>query len=960
MPVVIKVKKSETALSKPTASDIAVGEVALNAKDQRIFVRDANGDIITVGEAGGIRHESSAVTFTVTVATKDATHRYNGSGSSSGYKIDGSFSPTLILAPGNTYKFDQADSSNSGHPLLFYYESAKTTAYSTGVTTSGTPGSSGAYTQIVVSDATPLVLHYQCSSHGLMGNQIVTNTRNYTGVDTDDISEGSSNLYFTNARADARITNALKDEDNMASDSATHVASQQSVKAYVDAQVATKDNSDEITEGSTNLYFTNARADARITNALVDEDNMASDSATKVPSQQSVKAYVDASAGSSLTVQEEGSSLSTAATTLNFVGSGVTASGTGATKTITVSGGGGSSTGNTTDITQSSHGLAAKDAIRHNGSSWVKAQADDNSTLALGIVTAVADSNTFTVAQAGRFTISSHGLTVGQWYYLSSSSAGGLTATEPTISQPIVYVESASVIFVYPYRPTNLLLDGSSGVTPGDNTVTSAKIVDGTIVTADLADDAVTSAKIADDAITSALIADDAITSALIADDAITSALIADDAVVQAAIADDAVNEARLQVSNTPTNGYFLSAQSGNTGGLTWAEAISGTSWDMTVKTANFTAVAGNGYLVNTTGGAFTVTLPASPSNGDIVEIKDVAGTADTNNISIARNGSKINGENVTKKLHDERITVTLLFTGSTYGWVTIGDSNNTTSPWNTETVAVEFLTLAGGGAGGKGGGGAGGGGAGGYIASTSASIDKGVAYTVTVGAGGAGSTSATAYGGDGGNSSFGGTTATGGGAGSNGGENSSYYNGKDGGSGGGATYSGGDGTSGQGNDGGDGASPNGGDFNRSGGGGGGAGGAGGNSGGSYNPGAGGSGSASSITGSSVTRAGGGGGSLYGYFGNNTGAAGSGGGGIGGSNNTDGTAGTANTGGGGGASCYQYNPYDANNGTNGGSGIVIIKVLTSLYSGTTSGSPTVTTSGSHTILQYTSSGTYTA
>ena len=124
-----------------------------------------------------------------------------------------------------------------------------------------------------------------------------------------------------------------------------------------------------------------------------------------------------------------------------------------------------------------------------------------------------------------------------------------------------------------PYRPTNILLDGSSGVTPGDNTVTSAKIVDGTIVTADLADDAVTSAKIADDAITSALIADDAITSALIADDAITSALIADDAVVQAAVADDAVNEARLQVSNSPTNGYFLSAQSGNTGGLTWAAA---------------------------------------------------------------------------------------------------------------------------------------------------------------------------------------------------------------------------------------------------------------------------------------------------------------------------------------------------------------------------------------------------
>ena len=89
---------------------------------------------------------------------------------------------------------------------------------------------------------------------------------------TGSLSEGS-NLYFTNARADARITNALKDEDNMASNSATHVPSQQSVKAYVDAQVATKDNTDEITEGSSNLYFTDARADARITAADIADLN---------------------------------------------------------------------------------------------------------------------------------------------------------------------------------------------------------------------------------------------------------------------------------------------------------------------------------------------------------------------------------------------------------------------------------------------------------------------------------------------------------------------------------------------------------------------------------------------------------------------------------------------------------------------------------------------------------------
>ena len=85
-----------------------------------------------------------------------------------------------------------------------------------------------------------------------------------TKDNTDEITEGSSNLYFTNARADARIANAIKDEDNMASDSATHVPSQQSVKAFVEDQVATKDNTDEITEGSSNLYFTNERVDDRV------------------------------------------------------------------------------------------------------------------------------------------------------------------------------------------------------------------------------------------------------------------------------------------------------------------------------------------------------------------------------------------------------------------------------------------------------------------------------------------------------------------------------------------------------------------------------------------------------------------------------------------------------------------------------------------------------------------------
>ena len=233
----IKLKRSNTISVIPDTSDLIEGEVALNTVDKKFYVRDGSSQVITLSNHYATDYDVNVVTFKVTVATSTSAHPYHGTGSSNKYKINGVFSPYLKLIPRITYRFDQSDSSNSTHPLLFYYDSGKTTAFTTGVTTNGTPGSAGAYTQIIISDTTPPVLHYQCSSHANMGWALTTSTRNLTGFDTDDLSEGSTNLYFTNARADARISNAIKDEDNMASNSATHVPSQQSVKAYVDATV---------------------------------------------------------------------------------------------------------------------------------------------------------------------------------------------------------------------------------------------------------------------------------------------------------------------------------------------------------------------------------------------------------------------------------------------------------------------------------------------------------------------------------------------------------------------------------------------------------------------------------------------------------------------------------------------------------------------------------------------------
>jgi hypothetical protein len=244
-------------------------------------------------------------------------------------------------------------------------------------------------------------------------------------------------------------------------------------------------------------------------------------------------------------------------------------------------------------------------------------------------------------------------------------------------------------------------------------------------------------------------------------------------------------------------------------------------NWDTTAKTTGFTAVSGVGYFCDTSSAAFTVTLPSAPSAGAIVALSDYTGTWSTNNITVGRNSSNINGSATNLTLNTNDTTATLIYVDAIEGWrvidtgslsslytapayvaatggtiTTCGDYkiHSFTGP-GTFTVSnagnavgsnkADVLIVSGGGGGG--GNLAGGGGGGGLvlIASTNNSALSATSYPISIGGGGSpGGTGCN--GGAGTNSTVFSLTAVGGGGGTAAG--SSPTAGTPGGSGGGAS----------------------------------------------------------------------------------------------------------------------------------------------------------------------------
>ena len=174
-----------------------ITETALeSAYGYSITIDDVNTYRFTIPNIGGV--------------SPTINHPYHGQGSSNKYAINGSTASSnvvLTFIEGRTYRFDQADSSNAGHPIRIYEDANKSTQYNTGVTVNGTAGQAGAYTEITVPNGAP-TLFYQCSNHALMGAQINTTAGSTATTYTVTVQGDGygNNLYYIDGSQQATLS----------------------------------------------------------------------------------------------------------------------------------------------------------------------------------------------------------------------------------------------------------------------------------------------------------------------------------------------------------------------------------------------------------------------------------------------------------------------------------------------------------------------------------------------------------------------------------------------------------------------------------------------------------------------------------------------------------------------------------------------------------------------------------
>jgi len=622
------------------------------------------------------KHSNTVKTMVVTVVTKTAAHPAHGvaGASSLGYSIDGIESPELTFAVGNTYKFDQSDSTNTNHPLRFYTDEAKTAIFASGVTPVGTPGQSGAYTQIIPLETTPSVLYYQCSAHVKMGWKAVFNTRNLTNFLTDDLNEGSSNLYYTDARADARIAaasiDALSDVDTTTSAPSTGQAlvwdGSKFEPGTVGSTLTIQDEGSALSTSGTTLNFVGTGVTASGTGPT--------------------KTITIPGAASGITIQEEGSAVGTAATTLNFVGSTVTAAGSGATKTITITGSSAGS-GGTTVARDTLSGVSGTQAytlsqsIADENNTYVfidgvyqskTTYSMSGTTLTFGYQPPVGTNNIEVIHYTSAPAVSDVGvLQVDTFDGANYSSNLTLTIAPENKQHTNVFINGVyQEKSTYTLSGNALTLTGYSATTGDTIEVESRKVITPSGLTyANMVSDTGTGDG-SNQTFSTPNGAPQTKEFTLVYINGVyqaksTYALTSGDIVFTTAPdVGDEVEIISINSVNTASVSGAVSSVNGQTGAVTLNTYTAPTVY---VINSSATAVSNSVYVFTAN---LTLTLPASPSSGDSIKISNRSGVA---TCVLARNGSNIMGAASDLTLDTASASFELIYSDATNGWVIIG-----------------------------------------------------------------------------------------------------------------------------------------------------------------------------------------------------------------------------------------------------------------------------------------------
>ena len=437
-------------------------------------------------------------TFTVTVVSSGGNK----------FALNGATNPTITLRRGITYTFDQSDSSNAGHPIAF--KDSSDNAYTTGVTSTGTPGSSGAKTTFEVASDAPSSLKYYCTVHGnAMGNTI--------SVVDDNIGivAGSISNINTVAAADSNIS-ALN-----ASGVITNIGT-----------VATN-------VADVNSFANRYRIASSAPTSSLDAGDLYFDTSTNKLNVYSGSNWQSTAEAAQRTV-----------TTHNVTSAG--------TQTISVS-----YTVGLVDIYLNGLKLniSEGDATASNGTSVVVTGAS------VGDIIEVVALSAFNAANYG--TAASKNVGIGN-DNVPVFTSGAVDNDFLRIDGTSIEGRSASEVLSD--------IGGQASLTFGIANTNAVKIDHASVASTDYA-------KFTSNGLEGKSFAE--VRSDLnVADGANAyvhpnhSGEVTSTADGATEIADNVVDEANLKVSNSPTNGYFLSAQSGNTGGLTWAAVASGGAWE--------------------------------------------------------------------------------------------------------------------------------------------------------------------------------------------------------------------------------------------------------------------------------------------------------------------------------------------------------------------------------------------